>query len=87
MSTIAMDDGEVEVIAEAEEAEEAEKTKPETEICSLPRKEIDRILAQEQARPRRPPDPCLLEEDGDEADQEPATEYQDSMDAAGYPYW
>jgi len=57
------------------------------EIFSLPKEEIDRILAEAAARPKAPPDPCLLEDSSEGFSDEPITEYQDSMDAAGYPYW
>ena len=59
----------------------------EPEIFTLPPGEIDRILAVEAARPKRPADPCLLECVSEGYSEEPITEYQDSMDAAGYPYW
>jgi hypothetical protein len=57
------------------------------EILSLPPEEIEQILAKDIAKPKRPPDPCLLEDSSEDYDEEPVTEYQDSMDAAGYPYW
>lgn len=61
MSTIILDDAEVEVMEEAEEDQAAKKAEPEPEIFSLPQEEIDRILAEEQkSRPKLPPDPCLL---------------------------
>jgi hypothetical protein len=59
----------------------------EPEIFTLPPEEIDRILAEEKTRPKLPPDPCLLEDSSESYDEEPITAYQDSMDAAGYPYW
>jgi hypothetical protein len=93
MSTIIYDEPEVEVIEEeaetVEEVEDAtgEDEKPYQEILSLPKEEIDRILAEEQARPKLPPDPCLFEDSSEDLDEEPISEYQDSMEAAGYPYW
>ena len=57
------------------------------EIFTLPPEEIDRILAAIAARPKKPADPCLLEGVSIGFSDEPITEYQDSMDAAGYPYW
>lgn len=57
------------------------------EILTLPPEEIDRILAEVSVRPKRPADPCLLEGVSAGFSDEPVTEYQDSMDAAGYPYW
>jgi hypothetical protein len=90
MSTITYDETELEVteVEEVEEKEEAEEeTAPEPEIFSLSQDEIDRIFEEEQARPKLPPDPCLLEDSSEDYDDEPITEYQDSMDAAGYPYW
>ena len=59
----------------------------EPEIFTLPPEEIDRILSEEKTRPKLPPDPCLLEDSSEIYDDEPITEYQDSMEAAGYPYW
>ena len=88
MSTIIYDEPEAEVIEEeVEEKEEVAENEPEPEIFSLPKEEIDRILAEDQARPKLPPDPCLLEDSSEDFDEEPITEYQDSMEAAGYPYW
>ena len=60
---------------------------PQPEIFTLSRMEIEQILAQEAARPKRPADPCLLKGASEGFSDEPITEYQDSMDAAGYPYW
>lgn len=57
------------------------------EILTLPPDLIDRILSEEAHKPKRPADPCLLECVSEEFSEEPITEYQDSMDAAGYPYW
>jgi hypothetical protein len=57
------------------------------EILTLPPTEIDRILSEEASRPKKPADPCLLECVSEGFSEEPITEYQDSMDAAGYPYW
>ena len=57
------------------------------EIFTLPPEEIDRILAEEAARPKLPPDPCLFDDSTEGFNEEPITAYQDSMDAAGYPYW
>jgi hypothetical protein len=57
------------------------------EILTLSPAEIDQILAQETSRPKLPPDPCLFEDSSEGFSEEPITEYQDSMDAAGYPYW
>jgi len=84
MSTITYDETEVEIteveVETVEEVEEAAESEPE--ILSLPKEEIDRILAEERARPKLPPDPS-----SEDYDEELVTEYQDSMDAAGYPYW
>ena len=91
MSTIIYDEPEVEVIVEeVEEIEdqEAVEKEPTREILSLPKEEIDRILVEkQQTKPKLPPDPCLFEDFSEDYDKEPITEYQDSMDAAGYPYW
>ncbi|RLD90603.1 MAG: hypothetical protein DRJ13_17970 [Bacteroidetes bacterium] len=57
------------------------------EILTLSPLEIDLVLADEAAKPKRPADPCLLECVSEGFSDEPITEYQDSMDAAGYPYW
>jgi len=57
------------------------------EIFTLSPEEIDRILAEAAVRPKRPADPCLLKGVSAGFSDEPVTEYQDSMDAAGYPYW
>lgn len=59
----------------------------ELEIFTLPPEEIDQILAEEKTRPELPPDPCLLEDISENNNEEPITECQDSMEAAGYPYW
>ena len=60
---------------------------PEPEIFTLSGMEIVLVLAQEATRPMAPTDPCLLEGVSEGFSDEPITEYQDSMDAAGYPYW
>jgi len=60
---------------------------PQVEILTLPPEEIECILAEIAAKPKRPPDPCLLEDSSAGYSDEPITAYQDSMDAAGYPYW
>ena len=87
MSTIIYNEPEVEVVEEEVEEQEETTKEPYREILSLPKEEIDRVLAEEQkTRPKLPPDPCLLE-DSLEEDEEPITEYQDSVEAAGYPYW
>lgn len=57
------------------------------EIFTLSGIEITLVLAQEAAWPKAPADPCLLEGVSEGFSDEPITEYQDSMDAAGYPYW
>ena len=57
------------------------------EIFALSPEEIDRILAEAVVRPGRLADPCLLEGVSPGFSDEPVTEYQDSIDAAGYPYW
>ena len=57
------------------------------EIFTFSPEEIDRILAEVSVRPKRPADPCLLEGVSVGFSDKPITEYQDSMDAAGYPYW
>ena len=57
------------------------------ELFTLSPEEIDRILAEVSVRPKRPADPCLLKGVSAGFSDEPITEYQDSMDAAGYPYW
>ena len=88
MSTIIYDEPEVEVIEEEAEEQAGSEKEPAREILSLPKEEIDRILAEEQqSRPKLAPDPCLLEVSSEDYDEEPITEYQDSMEAAGYPYW
>ena len=88
MSTIIYDEPEVEIIEEEAEEQELAEKEPRPEFLSLPKEEIDRILAEEhQSRPKLAPDPCLLEDSSEDYDKEPITEYQDSMDAAGYPYW
>ena len=60
-------------------------TQPET--FTLPPEEIDRILEEDAARPKAPADPCLLECVSEGFSDEPITEFQDSLDASGYPYW
>lgn len=86
MSTILIDEMEAEETAEKDQHEVDET--PYQEILSLPNEKMDRILAEEQqSRPKLPPDPCLLENSSEDDDQAPITEYQDSMEAAGYPYW
>jgi len=57
------------------------------EILTLSPVEIDRILAEAPVMPGMPPDPCLLDDITEGYSDEPITEFQDSMDAAGYPYW
>ena len=57
------------------------------EILTLSGMEIEQILAQEAARPKAPADPCIIEGVSEGFSDEPVTEYQDSMDAAGYPCW
>ena len=58
------------------------------EIFTLPPEEIDRILAEVVTRrPKKPADPCLIEGVSEGFSDEPITEYQDSLDASGYPYW
>lgn len=59
----------------------------EPEIFTLPPKEIDRILAEVAVRPKKPTDPCLAEGVSEGFNDEPITEFQDSLDASGYPYW
>ena len=59
----------------------------EPEIFTLSGMEIEQILAQNAARPKAPADPCVIEGVSEGFSDEPITEYQDSMDAAGYPYW
>ena len=63
------------------------EVKPEPEIFTLSGMEIALVLAREAAKPKAPADPCLLEDSSEGYSDEPITEYQDSMDAAGYPYW
>ncbi len=60
---------------------------PQPEIFTLSGMEIEQILAQEAARPKAPADPCIIEGVSEGFSDEPVTEYQDSMDAAGYPCW
>lgn len=67
--------------------EPVEEAAPEPEIFSLPPEEIDRILEEVRPRPKGHPDPCLFEYTSEDFDKEPGSEYQDSMEAAGYPYW
>jgi len=57
------------------------------EIFTLPSEEIDRNLAEVVPSSKRSADPCLLEGVSAGFTDEPVTKYQDSMDAAGYPYW
>ncbi len=57
------------------------------EIFTLSPEEINRILEQEAARPKNPSDPCLIEGVSEGFSDEPITEFQDSLDASGYPYW
>ena len=57
------------------------------EILALSPVEINRILADVAAGPNAPTDPCLIGGVSEGFSDEPITEYQDSMDAAGYPYW
>jgi len=59
----------------------------EPEIFTLSPAEIDQVLVEEAFRPKMPSDPCLLEDSSEGFSDEPITEYQDSMDSAGYPYW
>jgi len=47
----------------------------------------DQILAQKVVLPKAPADPCIIDGVSEGFSDEPITEYQDSMDAAGYPYW
>ena len=60
---------------------------PQPEIFTLSGMEIALVLAQEATRPMAPADPCLLEGTSEGFSDEPITEYQDSLDASGYPYW
>ena len=60
---------------------------PEPEIFTLSGMEIVLVLAQEATRPKAPANPCIIEGVSEGFSDEPITEYQDSMDAAGYPYW
>ncbi len=60
---------------------------PEPEIFTLSGMEIEQLLAQEATSPKAPADPCIIEGISEGFSDEPVTEYQDSMDAAGYPYW
>jgi len=87
MTTILFYETEVEVTEAEVEEQEVEEAEPEPEIFSLPQDEIDRILEEEQARLKLPPDPCLFDYSSEGYDEEPITEYQDSMEAAGYPYF
>jgi len=57
------------------------------EIFTLPPEEITRILAEETTRPKKPAGHCLIEGVSVGFSDEPITEYQDSLDASGYPYW
>ena len=63
------------------------EVKPEPEIFTLSGMEIALVLAREAARPKAPADPCIIEGVSEGFSDEPITEYQDSMDAAGYPCW
>jgi hypothetical protein len=90
MTTIIYEENETEVEEKLEievTVEPVEEAAPEPEIFSLPDDDIDRVLAELRSRPKAPPDPCLLEDSSEDDDDEPVSEYQDSMDAAGYPYW
>ncbi len=60
---------------------------PEQEIFTLSGMEIEQILAREKAFTKVPADPCIIDGVSEGFSDEPITEYQDSMDAAGYPYW
>jgi hypothetical protein len=85
MTAIVFDEKEAEV-----EEKEAEKAVSAPEILSLPPEEIEHILAQDRTSrkvSRKPKDPCLLEYTPEDLEREPITEYQDSLEAAGYPYW
>lgn len=85
MTAIVSDEKEVEI-----EEKEAEKEGSVPEILSLPPEEIEHNLAQDRTSrkaSRKPKDPCLLEYTPEELEREPITEYQDSLEAAGYPYW
>jgi len=57
------------------------------EIFTLPSDQITQILAEDAARPKKPADPCLIEGVSEGFSDEPITEFQDSLDASGYPYW
>lgn len=85
MTAIVSDEKEVEI-----EEKEEEKKGSAPEILSLPPEEVEKILAQDRSSKkasRKPKDPCLLEYTPEDLEREPITEYQDSMEAAGYPYW
>lgn len=85
MTAIVSDEKEVDV-----EEKEMEKGGSAPEIMSLPPDEGEKILAQDRSslKPsRKPKDPCLLEYTPEDFEREPITEYQDSLEAAGYPYW
>lgn len=85
MTAIVSDEKEVEM-----EEKEAEKAGSAPEILSLPPEEVEKILPQDRSSlktSRKPKDPCLLEYTPEDLEREPITEYQDSMEAAGYPYW
>jgi hypothetical protein len=58
-----------------------------SEIFTLSPSAIDRILAEDAARPKKPADPCLIEGVSEGFSDEPITEYQDSCDSAGLYYW
>jgi hypothetical protein len=75
--------------AEAEE-KEAEKEGSAPETLSLPPEDVEQKLTQDRTSKkasRRPKDPCLFEYTAEDFEREPITEYQDSLEAAGYPYW
>lgn len=85
MTAIVSDEKEVEV-----EEKETEKEGSAPEILSLPPEEIEQILAQDRTSTkasRKTKDPCLFEYTPEDPEREPVTEYQDSMEAAGYPFW
>jgi len=85
MTAIVSDEKEVEI-----EEKEAKEEAPAPEILSLPPEEVEKILPQDRSSlkaSRKPKDPCLLEYTPEDLEREPITEYQDSMEAAGYPYW
>ena len=57
------------------------------EIFTLSSEEIDRILAEDAVRLKRPVDPCLLEDSSEGFSDEPITEFQDSWNSSGLYYW